>query len=152
MKRFSVFKLFVIEIDGIKFICETIIPGKEYREVLTKRKITLKDNYKIKCLADYYSILIIMNYQTKEPMMLTKDRILKKYIDINQPEYYDEQTDLCSIIHKIMKQPELFYQMVGEQLTREEREYIKSKLSANNDIGSIGKYKVLKLNRINEEN
>ena len=35
-----------------------------------------------------------MNYQTKEPMMLTKDRILKKYIDINQPEYYDEQTNL----------------------------------------------------------
>lgn len=32
MKRFSVFKLFVIEIDGIKFICETIVPGKEYRE------------------------------------------------------------------------------------------------------------------------
>ena len=51
-----------------------------------------------------------------------------------------------------MKQPELFYQMIGEQLTREEREYIKSKLFDNNDIGSIGKYKVLKLNRINEEN
>lgn len=45
MKKYNVFSLSVIKIDDQKFICEGIIPGEKYREILTGRKITLKDDY-----------------------------------------------------------------------------------------------------------
>ena len=112
--------------------------------------------------------------------MLSKDDILRKYININMPEiedeYYQEPTDLCSIIDDVVEQPDVFYRMIGEQLTPEERQYIKSLLPKSCDTCSngccrveqvdkpiydcigwennriVGQYKVLKLNRKNKEN
>ena len=180
MKKYNVFSLSVIKIDDQKFICESIIPGEKYREILTGRKITLKDDYVVEKLSEYYSILGVMNYTTGEPLMLSKDDILKKYININMPEiedeYYQEPTDLCSIIDDVVEQPDVFYRMIGEQLTPEERQYIKSLLPKSCDTCSngscrveqvdkpiydcigwenkriVGQYKVLKLNRKNKEN
>lgn len=177
MKKYNVFSLYVITIDKHKFICESIIYREKYREVLTGRKFDLKDNYLVEKLSDYYCILGVMNYTTGEPLMLSKDDILRKYIDINMPEiedeYYQEQTDLSSIIDNVIEKPDIFYRMVGEQLTQEERNYIKSLIQKSCDNCSnidcrveqvdkpiykcidwkndriIGEYKVLKLNRKN---
>lgn len=177
MKRYSVLDLYVIKVNNQKFICECVMPGKKYKEILTGRKIILKDDYLVEKLSEYYSILGVMNYSTGEPLILSKDDILRKYIDINMPEiedeYYQEPTDLFSIIADIVEQPDVFYRMVGERLTIEERQYIKSLLpkSCNtcsngccrveqvdkpiyNCIGwennrIVGEYKVLNLNRKN---
>ena len=175
MKKYNVFSLYVITIDKHKFICESIIYREKYREVLTGRKFDLKENYLVEKLSDYYCILGVMNYTTGEPLMLSKDDILRKYIDINMPEiedeYYQEQTDLSSIIDNVIEKPDIFYRKVGEELTQEERNYIKSLIQKSCDNCSnidcrveqvdkpiykcinwkndriIGEYKVLKLNR-----
>lgn len=39
MKKYSIFNLFVVEVDEIKFICEFIQSKQEYREILTSRKL-----------------------------------------------------------------------------------------------------------------
>lgn len=175
MKKYSVFNLFVVKVDKIKFICEFIPSKQEYREILTSRKISLKNNYTVEKLSDYYSTLVTMRYKTREPLMLAKDDILRKYLEINAPEmkdeYYQEQTNLKSIIDDIIEKPDEFYKMVGEKLTPEERLYIRSLLPKscgtcsngccrveqvdkpiydcigweNNRV--IGQYKVLELNR-----
>ena len=175
MKKYSAFNLYVIKINKKKFICECIIPGEKYREILTGRKIDLKDKYVVEKLSDYYSILEVVCCKENEMLRLTKDNILSKYIDINIPEikddYYQEQTELCSIIDDVIEQPDVFYRMVGEQLTSKESLYIKSLISKSCDTCSnscctleqkdktvsncvawennriIGQYKVLKLNK-----
>ena len=58
MKKYSIFNLFVVEVDEIKFICEFIQSKQEYREILTSRKISLKNNYTVEKLSDYYSTLV----------------------------------------------------------------------------------------------
>lgn len=179
MKKYNVFTLFVIKIDEQKFICECTVPGEKYREILTGRKIELKNKYIVEKLSDYYSVLAVINYETKEPLMLSKESILSKYIDINmlqkENDYYEEQTDLSSIIDDIIEKPDEFYKMVGEQLTPEERIYIRSLIPKSCNTCSngccrveqvdkpiydcigwendrlVGKYKVLKLNRKNKE-
>ena len=85
--------------------------------------------------------------------------------------YYQEKTELSSLISKVLENPDLFYKKIGDELLPEEREYIKSLLEKscntcsngccrieqvdkpvydcigweNNRI--VGEYKVLKLNR-----
>lgn len=180
MKKYSVFSLYVIKNKKQKFICECIVLGEKYKEILTGRKFILKDNYVVKKLSDYYSMLEVMDYTTGEVLTLSKNDILEKYIDINMPEikddYYQEQTDLCSIIDDVIEQPDVFYKMVGEQLTPEERRYIKSLLPKSCDTCSngccrveqvdkpiydciawennsiVGQYKVLNLNKKNKKN
>lgn len=84
MRKYSVFGLYVITINGQKFICEIIAYKRKYREILTGRKIDLKAEYKVESLSNYYSLLERMNYTTREPLILTKEAILDKYIDINR--------------------------------------------------------------------
>ena len=176
MKKYSIFSLYVITINDQKFICESILPGEKYKEILTGRKIDFKDEYTAEKLSEYYSLLERMNYTTREPMMLSKSSILDKYIDINMPqiegEYYEEETELSSLISKTIENPDLFYKRIGENLTSEEREHIKSLFPKSCDTCSnsfcrveqvdrpvydcidwennriVGEYKVLKLNRL----
>lgn len=180
MKKYSAFHLYVITINKQKFICEPVIYGEEYKEIFTKKKITLNDKFMVELLSDYYSLLERIVYSTGEPLMLSKEDILKKYIDINRTEvkdsYYQEQTELSLLISRVVKNPDLFYRKIAEELTPEERQYIKSLLPKscvtcsngccrvehvdkpiydcsgweNNRI--VGEYKVLKLNRKNKEN
>ncbi|MBQ2947162.1 MAG: hypothetical protein IJE04_04915 [Bacilli bacterium] len=86
MKKYNVFCLYVIEKEAHKFICENIIDN-EYREVLTKEKLVLEENDKVKSLTRYYSILAVATYkngQILNPLMLTKKDILLKYLEINE--------------------------------------------------------------------
>lgn len=175
MKKYNIFSLYVVTINGQKFICESIVPRKEYREILTERKIELKPGDKIEKMINYYPLLEFNNPIPPKPLFLTKENILDEYITINNKkediEYYQEQTDLSSIIDDIIEKPDVFYKMVGEQLTPEERQYIESLLSKSCDTCSnmccrveqvdkpiydcigwennriVGQYKVLKLNK-----
>ena len=100
-------------------------------------------------------------------------RKLQNTILKEEEDYYQEKTELFSLISKTLENPDLFYKKIGEELTIEEREYIKSLLDKscntcsngccrveqidkpvydcigweNNRI--VGEYKVLKLNRKN---
>ena len=177
MKKYNIFNLYVITINDQKFICESIIPRKEYIEILTERKIELKTGDKIEKMINYYPLLEFNTSISPKPLFLTKENILDEYININKKKedirYYREQTDLSSIIDDIIEKPNVFYKMVGEQLTPEERQYIKSLLPKSCDTCSngccrveqidkpiydcigwennriVGEYKVLKLNKKN---
>lgn len=174
MEKYSIFNLYVITIDGQKFICESILPGKEYKEILTRRKIDFKEEYTVEKLSDYYRLIGHMNHTTREPMILSRNNVLDKYIEINMPpvedEHYEEKLSL--LISETVENPDLFYKRIGDELTPEEREHIKSFLPKSCDTCSngccrveqvdkpvhnciawendriVGQYKVLKLNRI----
>ena len=174
MKKYSVFGLCVIEINVTKFICEPIIPGKVFKEVLTKRKIECLDGCPMENFSEYYSMLERMNYTTHEPLRVTKSEILSKYLAINAPqeeENFEETSDLATLISEVLPDADAFYQQIGKNVTLEEREYIKSQLPNNcdtctnencivaesdkptedcfdwqNDV-AIGQYMVLQLNR-----
>ncbi len=174
MKKYSVFRLYVINIKGTKFICEPIVPGNMYKEVLTGRKINYNEDYSIERFSEYYSMLERMNYTTHEPLRVTKSEILSKYLSINAPleeEAFEETSDLATLISQSVKDEDGFYRQIGESIIPEEREYIKSKLATNCDTctnencivaqsdkptedcfgwqndAMLGKYMVLQLNR-----
>ena len=101
MKKYNVFSLYVIEKDNHKFICERIIDN-EFREVLTKEKLVLEENDKIKPLTRYYSILAVATYKNGKilnPLMLSKKDILLKYIEINQ-NVIDKKIDMDDILKR----------------------------------------------------
>ncbi|MBR6690520.1 MAG: hypothetical protein IKL65_04240 [Bacilli bacterium] len=88
MKKYSVFRLYVVEKDGHKFICERIY-SYEYREVLTKEKLILEENDKVESLTNWYALAVIgffdLGYNIiTNPLMLTKKDVLYKYIEINE--------------------------------------------------------------------
>lgn len=93
MKKYNVLSLYVVEYRGIKYICESWRNNSEYIEVLTKRVFKEKDEIKVEKLSEYYPILAIMNYETKEPLLLSKKDILNKYIVINLPEEYEQEIE-----------------------------------------------------------
>lgn len=94
MKKYSVYSLFVIQVGTGKqaryFICEQpILFSNVYREIFTKQKIKVDNEFFVKRLSDFYSILERCNYSTGEVLMLTKKQLLLKYIEINN--YYTEK-------------------------------------------------------------
>ena len=173
MKLYNVFSLYVIEIDGQKYICQKTSSDNIFREVFTKRKIILQDIKNLKGLNEYYSLFEVFDFTTRESLLLSREDILNKYIDINKPEevIYEEETDLDYLISKAVPSPDNFYKRIGESLTPNERKQIKSLFpkSCNTCANGcckveqadkpiyecigwqndriIGKYRVLKLNR-----
>lgn len=83
MKKYNVFQLLVVKVGDYYFICEKLFDDKTYREIFTKEKIKMLDSQNIEPLKNYYSLLAIMNYTTREPLMLTKKELLVKYVEIN---------------------------------------------------------------------
>lgn len=88
MKKYNVFSLNVVKVEDEGtvryFICNQSILSNSYTEVFTGLKVIPKDESCINPLAQYYSILEICDYNTQMPLMLTKEQLLKKYIDINK--------------------------------------------------------------------
>ena len=101
MKKYNVFSLYVVEKKGYKFICEKILDN-EYKEILTKEKIIIDENEKVKSLTRYYPILGIAIYidgQILNPLMLNKKDILLKYIEINK-KVIDNKFDVDDFLKK----------------------------------------------------
>lgn len=101
MRKYNVLLLYVVEYKGKKFICESWRNNSEYIEVLTRRVFKEKDEIKLEKLSEYYPILAIMNYETKEPLLLSKKDILNKYIDINSGLELQETNELSDDLEKV---------------------------------------------------
>ena len=90
MKKYSVFDLRVIEIGNddnlLYLICKPTSVPDIYIEVLTKKKVYIKQDTFVQSLSVYYPVSQRMCYINDEPLMLDKEGILKKYIEINN--YY----------------------------------------------------------------
>ena len=110
MKKYNVFDLWVVKADDYYFICEKLFDENTYREIFTKEKVEVLDNENLEPLKNYYSLLVIMNYVTGEPLILTKKELLVKYAEINS-SYIERRKQ---------------YNSNYEIIIREQDEYIKA--------------------------
>lgn len=145
MKKYNVFNLYVIEKDNHKFICERVIDN-EFKEVLTKEKLVLEENDKVKSLTRYYSILAVATYKNGRilnPLMLTKKDILLKYIEINQ-NVKDKRIDIDDFIKKQQEELEGL-KILSKECPELAKEYSLEKLQGAGILDSngepIGPYK-----------
>ena len=92
MKSYSVFSLYVVKRDEHKFICKKS-NSDTYIEFFTKEKIKIENMNQVESLRDYYPIIAVVDYKNCKPLMLNKNEILNKYIEINQKENEKEITE-----------------------------------------------------------
>ncbi len=106
MKKISVYDLVVISItkDGSchQLICKKGVIRKGYFEVLTGDKVEAQSSSDIVPLSKFYSPLGTHN-PDGSPLMLDSKDILKKYIEINNNNSYDEachdnSIDACDLV------------------------------------------------------
>lgn len=123
-KKYNIYDLYVVTINRHKYICERI-NSLEYMAVVIGRKIFLRNNkYKVEKLTDYSKLLEKNNYQIKKDLVLSKEEVLKIYININV-------SDTLDMDHN--KKLDIIYKSIGEFLTPESRENIKSLLKRSCD-------------------
>lgn len=70
-------------------------------------------------------------------MILWNDDIIFEMLEKIKYNVYDEEKPLEQILNKIINNPELFYCKIAQELSLEEYEYIKSKISNKNCINCI---------------
>ena len=83
MKKYDVFFLHVVNVEENLFICTKMLDGETYKEVFTGEKFKKIESKYVEPLWHYYSLLTIMNYKTKEHLMLSKKDLLLKYASLN---------------------------------------------------------------------
>ncbi len=87
MQKYDVFRLYVVKVStsgNVQYlICRKGTLSDDYIEVLTKTKVDVKDKSCISTLVDYNSSLAISNYSNGKHLILTRDDVLKKTIQIN---------------------------------------------------------------------
>lgn len=87
MQKYDVFRLYVVKeaTNAIVYyrICSKSILSDDYIDVLTKTKVEVKDKSCVTDLVKYYSPLAVSNYSTGQHLMLTREDILKKTVQIN---------------------------------------------------------------------
>lgn len=113
MKKYNVLNLCVVESQGKYFICEASKNELKYVEVLTKTVFKVNNEIKVQRLKDYYSPLAVINFTTKEPLLLSEKDILDKYLEINNN--FEKE---CVALKKAPEE--------GYEITSEEKEILKS--------------------------
>lgn len=83
MQKYDVFRLYVVKVSNHYLICSKSILNDDYIEVLTRTKIEVKDDSCVTSLTHYYTSLSVCNYSNGTHLMLSRDDILKKTIEIN---------------------------------------------------------------------
>lgn len=83
MKKYDVFFLYVVRRENNLFICTKMLDGETYKEIFTGEKLKNIHNNDVEPLWHYYSLLTIINYKTKEHLMLSKKDLLLKYASLN---------------------------------------------------------------------
>lgn len=86
MKKYSVFYLYVVNVDEYYFICEKGYRDNLYVELFTKEKFEVLDENNVKPLKNYYSLFEVMNYKTGEELLLTKKELLIRYAHLNSTQ------------------------------------------------------------------
>lgn len=100
MKKYNVYDLSVIkaEKNGVtyRFICKkSIFNDSCYTEILTGDNVIAKSNDDVTPLCSYYPPIATHNIETGKPLMLDKNDILKKYIDINSETIIEREEIVC---------------------------------------------------------
>lgn len=111
MKKYNIFDLKVVKVkkDGLEyyFICiQSVFPNKLI-EIFTGKIIDKKDILHIESFANYYSIISRFNYTTREPLKVTKQELIEKFININsqlRAKNKNSINKLDSNIKEILKQ------------------------------------------------
>lgn len=113
MKKYDLFNLYVVEFDGIKYICERNIDDNQYNDIFIIKKFNKEDIENIQPLSDYYEILVMKSYLTDEKVYLFKDELLLKFLKINSYNLYKENRNNCvdNIIKKQKEYLELFKEL-----------------------------------------
>ena len=87
MPKYDVFRLYVVKKmigDSSHYlICSKSVLNNDYIEVLTRTKVEVKDKSCVTSLTNYYSSLGVCNYSNGAHLMLSRDDVLKKTIQIN---------------------------------------------------------------------
>lgn len=86
MKKYSVFDLYVVNVDEYYFICEKGYRENIYVELFTKEKFKVLDDNNIRSLKNYYSLFEVMNYKNGEELLLTKKELLIRYAHLNSAQ------------------------------------------------------------------
>ncbi len=130
MKKYSIFELYVVEMNGKKFICKYYDENK-YMDIFTDKIISNTDY--VERLSDYYPNDSRINLETGIPLKVSREILLLKYIEINTKkntaveERIDKnKTDLVleKLIGQVLQNPDEFYRQIGMALSSEERIYI----------------------------
>lgn len=102
MKKYSIDNLWVVKVISNSstryYICKYTgdkynAYNDTYTEILTNEKIKKEDINLVEPLSNYYSVLGRKNYLTGKPLMLDKEMILKKYLDINKDNENSKDPD-----------------------------------------------------------
>lgn len=87
-KHYNIFRLYIVHVetnDSIHhLICSYNRYTDIYTDIFTKSKIRVPDEAAVEPLYIYYPVLGVANYTTGEPLMLSKEDLLKKYKDLNE--------------------------------------------------------------------
>jgi len=127
MKKYNVYDLRVVKVvngSSIRYlICKYNSFKDEYIELLTKERLKVKNQNDVDQLSDYYSILgghcVGVPNSTLE---LNKKDILRKYIEINSSNEYNNELEKEESKKVVLKHaPE-----EGYEITPEERQILKS--------------------------
>lgn len=106
MKKYNVFRLWVVKEEDYYFICEKSLDENIYTEIFTKEKLEVLDNENVEPLKNYYSLLAIKSYSTKEPLMMTTKKLLLKYAEINSSHIERKKQDKRNDYKTIIKEQE----------------------------------------------
>ena len=86
MKKYDIFSLYVVKLSTYYLICSKNLLRNSYIDVLTKERVEVKDESLVTPLLDYYPACCVSNCSNGKHLMLTKDSILKKCLEINVDE------------------------------------------------------------------
>ena len=143
MKKYSVFRLWVVEKDGHKFICLNDGYNDAYEEVLTKEKIKPDRDTFVESLTKYYSKLAIISLRDRKPLEVSKKDILLKYVRINQKGRNSEFIidDFLKKQEEELKALQIFQKEYPELAKKEALETLQRSGILDGDGNLIGPYK-----------
>ena len=147
MKNYYAHSLYVVTLNGHKFICEERFG--EFIEVLTKEKIEVSNEKNIEKLGDYYPILALADFTKKDKygnplitnhLMLTKKDILLKYVDINKKTYNIKDFDVDDFLSRQKEKIKVF-EILQENNPELAKEIATRELQESNILDDSGELK-----------
>ena len=99
MKKYSIYELSIVKVNKENgniyyFICKYDNFNNTCIEIFTNKHFKIYDKSLVEPLANYYSILEQCNYATGKALMLSKDELLLKFIDIDKSYNYDYEKSI----------------------------------------------------------
>lgn len=104
MILYDLFNLYLVLVDGIKYICEKTYDDN-YREIFTSQVFNNVNKENVQDLEDYYEILAMKSYISGEYVFLKKDELLIKFAELNSYNIYkNNKNNYIDNIHNERKE------------------------------------------------